>query len=164
MSVHTAVEPVGDKIGELCSLASEIWHEHYDPMLPEGQVPYMIEKYQSPKAVEEQIKNGYHYYFLTADGKNVGYLGIQPEKEKLFLSKIYVRKDFRRKGIAKNAFNFACDFARNHGLKSVYLTVNKENFGSIEAYKKSGFKTIDSVVTDIGNGYVMDDYIMEKMV
>ncbi|OHT00411.1 acetyltransferase GNAT family [Tritrichomonas foetus] len=162
--ITTTVVPMGNKVEELCTLASKIWYQHYGPMLPKGQVPYMIEKYQSPKAVEQQIKNGYNYFFLTADGKNVGYLGIQPEKEKLFLSKIYVDKDFRRKGIARNAVNFSCNFAKEKDLKSVYLTVNKYNYGSIESYKNMGFKTIDSVVTDIGNGYVMDDYIMEKIV
>ena len=46
--------------------------------------------------------------------------------------------------------------------KSISLTVNKYNTDSIKAYEKMGFEKIDSVVMDIGNGYVMDDYVMKK--
>lgn len=164
MISKAGVTPMGSKIEELCSLAAKIWTEHYEPMLTVGQVPYMLEKYQSPKAVKEQIKNGYDYFFLTLDGKNVGYIGIQPENEKLFLSKIYVDKPARGHGVAKTGVDFSCEYGKAKNLKSVYLTVNKYNYGSIAAYKKMGFKTIDSVVTDIGNGYVMDDFIMEKTI
>jgi RimJ/RimL family protein N-acetyltransferase len=48
--------------------------------------------------------------------------------------------------------------------KSIDLTVNKYNTNSIKAYEKMGFEKIDSVVMDIGNGYVMDDYVMKKEV
>ena len=51
---------------------------------------------------------------------------------------------------------------RSQGLHSVYLTVNKYNTGSIEVYRHLGFEIADSAVTDIGNGYVMDDYIMQR--
>ena len=45
------------------------------------------------------------------------------------------------------------------GKKSVYLTVNKHNDRAVAVYKKIGFELTDSVVTDIGSGFVMDDYI-----
>ncbi len=52
-------------------------------------------------------------------------------------------------------------YARRNGLKKIYLTVNKGNTPSYKIYLHLGFKVIDSVVNDIGQGYVMDDYIME---
>ena len=42
--------------------------------------------------------------------------------------------------------------------------VNKNNKDAIEKYIHLGFKQIDFVVPDIGNGYVMDDYVMEKII
>ena len=50
--------------------------------------------------------------------------------------------------------------ARDNGKSEVYLTVNKHNDHAIDVYKKKGFTVTDEVVTDIGGGYVMDDYIM----
>jgi len=47
------------------------------------------------------------------------------------------------------------------GLSRIQLTVNKGNSGSISVYEHWGFVTVDSVVTDIGCGFVMDDYVME---
>ena len=42
------------------------------------------------------------------------------------------------------------------------LTVNKGNTDSIAVYLKSGFVVREEAVFDIGSGYVMDDYVMEK--
>ena len=47
-------------------------------------------------------------------------------------------------------------------LPAIYLTVNKKNFHAIEVYKYFGFHQTDAVVTDIGSGFVMNDYIMQK--
>lgn len=53
---------------------------------------------------------------------------------------------------------------REQGLVALYLTVNRENAGSIAAYLAMGFRKVREQVTDIGEGYVMDDFIMEKAV
>ena len=74
------------------------------------------------------------------------------------MSKLYIKKEYRHKGIGTKAFEKIKELANN---KPIRLTVNKQNINSIKAYEKWGFKTIDAVVTDIGSGFVMDDYIME---
>lgn len=86
--------------------------------------------------------------------------GYHRETDRMFLSKIYIRKDFRRRGIASAFLKQVTE--ESQGLAAIYLTVNKHNAGSIAAYQRFGFETIDSVVTDIGHGYVMDDFIMQK--
>ena len=66
----------------------------------------------------------------------------------------------RRQGVATRLFErLRNDFKDS---KKWYLTVNKYNSSSIEVYKKRGFEITDAAVTDIGSGFVMDDYIMEK--
>ena len=92
--------------------------------------------------------------------RQAGYCAFKPEEAKMFLSKIYIRRAFRRHGIATALFDQVQK--ASGGKSAIYLTVNKHNSGSIEAYKKLGFAIVDQVVTDIGGGYVMDDYIMEK--
>ena len=151
-------EKVSD-IKELASLASSIWHEYWTCLLSPEQIDYMVENYQSEKAIKEQIENeNYTYYFIKSDNENAGYFGISDKGDFLFLSKIYIRKEFRHKGIGTKAFDKIKELALG---KPIRLTVNKHNTNSINAYKKWGFKTIDAVVTDIGSGFVMDDYIME---
>lgn len=145
-------------IKTLAKLTDEIWHEYWPCILSEKQIDYMVEKFQSENAIINQMKNeNYKYYFINYENKNVGYVGISPHSDYLFLSKLYVKKEFRHKGIGKAVFEKIKDF----GFDKIQLTVNKYNKNTIDAYLKYGFKIIDSVVSDIGNGFVMDDYIME---
>ena len=80
----------------------------------------------------------------------------------MFLSKIYIRKKFRGSGYSRTTMNFIADLCRDDGLNMIYLTVNKQNLSSIAVYEKLGFVRARELVTEIGNGFVMDDYVMEK--
>ena len=144
---------------EIAALAAEIWHEHYDGLLGPDQVDYMVEQYQSVPALSRQLEEGYTYLTAREDGKLLGYCGYHPETERLFLSKLYVEKSARGRGISRMFLEKLKEAAE--GLAGIYLTVNKQNKGSIAVYRKFGFRTVDAVTTDIGKGYVMDDYIME---
>jgi len=151
-----------EQIEEVEKLAREIWREHYMPIIGEKQVEYMLEKFQSKKAIGEQLQNNYHYYLIREENKNVGYTGIQFRDKELFLSKIYVRSSERGKGYAKKTIQFIEDTARNNSLEKITLTVNKNNLDTIKVYEKIGFKKVKPIVMDIGGGYIMDDYLMEK--
>ena len=148
-----------ENIKELASLASAIWHEYWTCILSPEQIDYMVDKFQSENAMKNQIENeNYTYYFILSDNQLAGYFGVSDKKDYLFLSKLYIKKEFRHQGIGAKAFEKIKKIADG---KPIRLTVNKYNTNTIKAYKKWGFKTIDAVVTDIGNGFVMDDYIME---
>ncbi len=154
------------ELRKIAVLADEIWHECYGELLGQGQVDYMVEKFQSLDAMTEQIEfQKYTYLSVCENGELCGYLGIKPEDDdRLFLSKFYLHKDYRGRGIATAMMNYIFDEARKIGKKRVYLTVNKHNYHAIDVYKKIGYTVADTAVTDIGGGYVMDDYIMEREV
>ena len=148
-----------ENIKELAELASKIWHEYWPILLSDKQIDYMVENFQSENAIKNQIANEhYTYYYIIKNNEKAGYFGLSDKEGYLFLSKIYISKEFRHKGLGTKAFEKIKKIA---GGRKIRLTVNKQNTNSINAYKKWGFQTIDSVVTDIGNGFVMDDYIME---
>lgn len=149
-------------ITKLANLASEIWHEYWVEILTPEQIDYMVENFQSEKSISNQIKNeNYIYFFINVDNENAGYIGLSKKQDHMFLSKLYIKKEFRHKGLGTKAFDFIKNFAKENNYTNIILTVNKYNTNTINAYKKWQFKEIDSVVTDIGNGFVMDDYIME---
>lgn len=151
-----------EEIPKLAKLASNIWHEYWTEILTSEQIDYMVEKFQSEKAITNQYKNEkYTYYFIQDNNKNIGYFGVSEKENYLFLSKLYISKEYRHKGIGAKSFEKIKQIAIEKSYKSIQLTVNKYNKNTICAYNKWGFKTIDSVVTDIGEGFVMDDYIME---
>lgn len=154
-----------EQLKTLAEKANIVWHEFFPCILTEGQIDYMVEKFQSYEAMKNQMENdGYEYYFITADDRILGYTGIKKEEERLFLSKLYLLKENRGKGYASEAFKFLINYCKENALKSIYLTVNKQNEHTIAVYKKKGFEVIDTQVADIGNGYVMDDYIMEMKI
>ena len=156
-SVHTP-----EAVAQVAALAEEIWTEHYAAILSVEQIRYMVDKYQSVPAIEEQLTDKhYRYYLVIAAGKAVGYVGIQPEDGRLFLSKLYLRRSIRGRGYARRILAFLTGFCDGHGLHSIWLTVNRHNTGSIAVYEKLGFVKTQEQAAEIGRGYIMDDYIME---
>ena len=150
-----------EQIKEMCFLASRIWREHYCQILSSEQITYMVEKFQSFKAVTDQIeRQGYTYCWLICDGQNAGFCGYQIENNALFLSKLYIEKTFRRRGLASFSLKKLKELCKEHDLKYIWLTVNRNNLGSIAFYQRAGFYVDHDDVTDIGQGYVMDDHIM----
>ncbi|MDG0811380.1 GNAT family N-acetyltransferase [Cohnella rhizosphaerae] len=154
-----------EDVRTVAALAAEIWHEYYGALLSLEQIVYMVDKFQSPDAIADQIsEQGYEYYLMRADGADVGYLAVKAEDGKLFLSKLYVLKAHRGRGYASSAMAFLIRLCRERGLGAVWLTVNRHNDASIAVYEKKGFRKVREQVADIGNGYVMDDFIMEKAI
>lgn len=162
MITFKKIEKNDSAISELAKLASEIWHEYWVCVISKEQINYMLEKFQSETAIKKQMESeNYVYFYVLSAGKISGYIGMSKKEEYLFLSKLYIKKDLRHKGIGSRSFKFIKDFARENNYRKITLTVNKNNKNTICAYNKWGFKTTNSVVTDIGSGFVMDDYIME---
>lgn len=152
-----------EDIAEISNLAYEIWSEHYSYILGPPQIEYMLRNFQSPESIINQIQlHSYQYYFLNYKNINVGYFAIQTDNSKLFLSKIYIKKAFRNKGIAKSTIIFLENLCKMKNLNCIWLTVNKDNNSSIDAYKKMNFVITNTIVSAIGNGFYMDDYLMER--
>lgn len=154
-----------DQIMRLSELAEEIQIEHFTPITGRAQVEYMLNKFQSPEAIKEQIQeHNYSYYLLTEDGQAFGYIGFYPEEQSMFLSKFYIKKSMRSLGYGKETMEFIVDLCREKGLKSIWLTVNRMNYSTIEVYKKMGFFIECEEKRDLGDGFIADDYFMRKII
>jgi len=152
--------------GEIERLALEIWTEHYTPIIGEAQVAFMLNRFQTAEAVMHQIqKEGYQYYFLQDSNQRfAGYLAFVLKDGSVFISKFYVLAEYRGQGYGRAACCFIEDAARAHGASRLFLTVNKNNSRSIAVYERLGFRIAEPVCVDIGGGFVMDDYRMEKKI
>ncbi len=152
-----------EQIAAVAALARETWTEHYVPIIGPAQVAYMLDKFQSPEAIARQIAaEGYEYYLA----RDAGYLALVPDpaKKSLFLSKIYVRAERRGTGLGREMAAFAEARCAALGGGELWLTVNRNNAGSIAFYERRGFRKTGTLVTDIGGGFVMDDWRMAKNV
>ena len=152
------------QISAVAALAGEIWRDHYTPIIGAEQVEYMLDKFQSEEAIGEQIASGCEYYLVLDGGENAGYIAVVPDRSarNMKLSKIYIHKSRRGRGLGKAALRFAEDLCSRCGYGKLWLTVNKHNAGSIQWYERMGFVNAGPAIVAIGGGFVMDDYIMEK--
>ncbi len=151
-----------NQIETIEGLACKIWNEYFTSIIGKAQVDYMLEKFQSKKVITEQIENGFLYFIIKNNNEPIGYIGVLPKENQLFLSKIYITSAERGKGHGRKAIEFLVNLAIEEGLNKISLTVNRNNSATIKTYKKLGFEIRGSIVQDIGNNFVMDDYKMEK--
>lgn len=151
------------QIAAIAGLAHEIWYEYYVPLIGRAQVDYMVAKFQSSGAMAGQMREGYEYFSIERDGQGIGYAAVQPHPAdgSLFLSKLYLLRDARGGGTGRVCMEFIEQLARRRGLTLLWLTVNKGN-PAVKAYERLGFRIAADLTMDIGGGFVMDDYRMEK--
>jgi GNAT superfamily N-acetyltransferase len=145
---------------ELSEMALEIWTEYYSTFLDTDLPNYVVRTFQSEEAIREQIGKGYLYSFIMNGDIKAGYLCILPEGDSLFMSKYYLKKECRGKGIGSKAMDEILKKGREMKKKRVYLRVNRFN-PSIEIYKHKGFVVIEEKKEDLGNGLFLDDFVME---
>lgn len=146
----------------IAQLADRIWREHYTPIIGTAQVNYMVTKFQSVEAIAEQVKDGIQYYLIFYNSQPAGYFAFEKKDKELFLSKFYMQKEDRGKGIGKAAMELITREGKYLQCTQITLTVNKHNTASLAAYEKMGFDNLGGIVQDIGHGYVMDDFLLIK--
>ena len=150
-------------IKKLSDTASQIIKAYYDPILGTEQNDYMIEKFQSVKGINEQLRAGYLYYLVT-DPEPVGFFAYCFREEKLYLSKFYLAENARGKGYGRKIFEFLKEQALLAGYDKIFLNVNKHNDDTISLYKHLGFELLRLEKNDIGHGYYMDDYVLQCVI
>ncbi len=154
-----------DELRIIASISYSVWNEACKGIVPKDQIDYVLDRFQSFEALKDQVDNGGYTYIMIREGTRcVGYAGYVPDERGLFLSKIYILKEFRGRGYSGQVFRYLREVARGLGLSCVHLIVNRDNKRSVEVYRHEGFEIVDSQDNPIGNDFVMYDYIMEMKV
>lgn len=153
----------------LARLAEEIWRAHYGPLIGLAQVEYMLKGRYTPEKLRAYLDADHDggdrwLRLLRLEGETIGYCSYALTKTpgELKLEQLYLREDHKGRGLGGLMLRHVEAEARARGCGTLMLTVNKGNTGSIAVYRKSGFTVREEAVFDIGNGFVMDDYVMEK--
>ena len=144
-------------------LTKKIWPVAYGEILSKAQLDYMIDKFYNETALRELIQKGHVFYLAQDDnGKDVGFVSyeINSEPNKTKIHKIYVLPETQGTGLGRQFFELVKDKAIENNQNAIFLNVNKYN-NAIHFYTKLGFTKVKDEVINIGNGYVMDDYVME---
>jgi GNAT superfamily N-acetyltransferase len=150
---------------DISALAALIWKRHYPGILSPEQIDYMLAKMYSLATLEKEIQRlGIVYERLLADDALVGFAAYGPlgPAGVFKLHKLYLHPDLHGRGLGSRLLQHCEGEARKLGAQTLLLTVNKQNAKAMTAYQRNGFRVIDSVVVDIGSGFVMDDHVLAK--
>jgi ribosomal protein S18 acetylase RimI-like enzyme len=146
------------------NLAYAIWPSAYGEILSPEQLTYMLSMFYSETALKQQMEEKKHVFYLAKNdaGIYVGFVSyeINCEPHKTKIHKIYVLPETQGTGVGKFLFNLVLEKAEEHSQKAIFLNVNKYN-NAKQFYEKNGFVITKEEVIDIGNDYIMDDYVME---
>jgi ribosomal protein S18 acetylase RimI-like enzyme len=159
-----------EDVRDVAMLAHEIWNQHFVSIIGQEQVDYMLREFQSPSAILSQMSSGFEYFLATSSRngspEKAGYLGLlaDDDDKRLMISKIYIREQHRGNGLGNQLLDFVISLSSQRQLQTIWLTVNRFNETAIDWYRRKGFAIVDEVKKDIGEGFVMDDYIMELTV
>jgi len=154
----------GEAIAEIALIAAETWPSTYGHFLPEGQIPFMLEKMYNPQILTQQMKEGTHFYLANLQEKTIGFAAvsvIDDKAKKAKLHKLYVLPNIQKNGAGKALLQASIDYAKKTGCTTIELQVNNQNIAK-QFYEKQGFYVKEAAVFDIGNGFVMDDYVMVR--
>ena len=151
----------------LNALAREIWLAHYPAIVSMPQIEYMLaQRYNAGVVLGELRRDDLWWDKLLVGGALAGFASyfLTGAPGEMKLDKLYVHPRCQRRGYGGMMVARACEVAAARGCDRLTLAVNKNNRSAIDAYLKHGFRIAAAVVKDIGDGFVMDDYIMEKPV
>ena len=150
-------------IAAVIALAGIIWRHHYPGIISMAQIDYMLAQRYTPAIIRAQMRSTHAWWDKALlGGRIIGFAQYELARGAMKLDKLYVHPDCQRQGHGARMLAHVEAAARAHGLAAVRLNVNKHNGKSIAAYRKGGYEVVETVVVDIGQGFVMDDYIMEK--
>jgi ribosomal protein S18 acetylase RimI-like enzyme len=159
------IERIVDEDAEaIAELAGVIWRAHYADIISSAQIEYMLRQRYDPVQIRAEMARGVAWNKVMVNGEIVGYASYfsSGHDGEMKLDKLYVHHDFQRRGYGGKLIEHALAAARVAGCKTLMLAVNKANAKAIAAYEKYGFRIRESVVQQIGGGFVMDDYFMVK--
>lgn len=154
----------GADISRLRELAHKIWWECYPGIITPEQIRFMLEWMYGEREIGRQIGEGIAWEVIeTAEGSAIGFLSYHAEPDgRVKLEKLYVLPAMQGMGIGGRALAHVLERAKELGATSLWMQVNKQNKKAIAAYLKAGFQIAKEAVFEIGGGYVMDDYLMER--
>ncbi len=159
------VEIIGEEgLPEVRDLAFAIWPQVYPGIISEAQIAYMLELRYNLEVLSDDLAKGVRFARIISGEKTIGFTAFEPRSAEgeAFLHKLYLLPEYAGQGVGAESLRWVIGQAQALGLQRLRLFVNKHNTSAIRAYQRAGFGFEKDVITEIGGGFVMDDYVMVK--
>ncbi|MBL9135041.1 MAG: GNAT family N-acetyltransferase [Verrucomicrobiales bacterium] len=162
VEIAPAVESDIPILGEL---ARRIWWASFRDIITDDQIRYMLDQRYAPKVLQQVFADGIPAYeILRVDGEPLAYTAYTDTEDplELKLQQLYVHPEWQGRGLGGLLMDRVEQVARERGRSRLVLTVNRNNHRAKAAYEKRGFRVRATAQFDIGHGFIMDDFVMEK--
>ena len=152
-----------DDIPVLRGLADQIWRVAYVGIIPPEQIDYMLGWMYGAAQIALEIGEGVVWELAIADAQPIGFFSISfKEPARAKLQRLYLLPERQGAGLGQALLGRVHELAASRGAAEIWLQVNKQNARAIRAYQRAGYVVERSAVFDIGSGFVMDDFIMQR--
>jgi ribosomal protein S18 acetylase RimI-like enzyme len=164
--VNIDIRPIlPEDVAAIAALARVIWQATYPGIVPRDQIEYMLAQRYDHARLADALEDPRKWLVQAfVDACRAGFACGEVCEGEFKLDKLYVHPDFQRQGVGGALVAHMAGIASGAGYPCMILAVNKRNEQAIRAYHKHGFSVREARKVDIGHGFVMDDYIMEKRV
>jgi diamine N-acetyltransferase len=143
-------------------LAWRIVPDFYTPFFERAAAENLVENGHTAEALAEQVERGGRHYLIVDKEIPVGYFSLVPDGGVILLSHFYVLAECRGRGLGQLAMEFIDRQVRAMGGRRIELYVLRENIAAVGLYRKNGYIVAEEVLTRLGNGAVLEDYLMRK--
>lgn len=154
------------KLSLVQKIAQQTWPVAFGEILSKQQLSYMMDMMYRLEVLESQLLDGHEFYIYFLNNEAIGFMGIESnynDNSQLKIHKLYILPSFQGKKIGEQFIDFAENRAKDLKQNALTLNVNRYN-KALYFYEKLGFKKVKSVDIEIGQGYLMEDYVMEKAI
>ena len=149
------------------SIALRTWPVTFAGILSREQIDYMLAWLYSQASLHGQLHAQQHTFLLAQVGDAyAGFASCEPNYKdtgKTKLHKLYVLPEAQGHGVGRALVDAVTEIAVRHGNPALLLNVNRRNM-AIRFYRRLGFEVIAEENIPIGNGFLMEDYVMEKII
>lgn len=152
----------GEDAAAISALGWEIWQRCYFPeVLSQDALAYLFQRALSPQVVRAEMAQGVVYEWVKLK-EQIGFLAWHhlAAQRKMRLHKLYLLPAYQRRGIGARCLAYVKEIAAQLGVEEIYLYVFKKNQRAIRAYLRAGFSIVREEISDAGQGYCYDDYVM----
>ncbi len=146
------------------ALGERIWRQHYASILSLAQIEYMLRGRYTDDKLAAYVDAADRWLCVVRRGEDaIGYFSwARVDDATAKLEQLYLLAEARGGGIGGRMLAHIEAAARALGVARVVLTVNKRNREAIAVYERRGYRVREAAVFDIGGGFVMDDFVMER--
>jgi diamine N-acetyltransferase len=163
--INIEIAKTAEHFAHIQAIANKTWPVTFGDILSPEQIAYMLDMMYSTASLESQVTDKQHVFLIIKEFDNyLGYLSYELNYKnslKTKIHKIYVLPETQGKGVGKILFGEVTTIAKKNGNTVLTLNVNRDN-SAVQFYEKIGFTKVGEEDIDIGEGFIMNDAIMEK--